>query len=203
MPVFLLLVLLFLVWFTYERKKSSRASDERTKNFWERERSASFVPRQSTDDIPFVHLSADLIPDDSDDEELSHSCAILRGLVDRPVADLSELSNTDLKLRYGTGNFTMLSAADSDYSAMYSAIAECCERLTLTGRNEEAYRLLSFAYGAGMHSSAIILPYAELLTARNEADRLRELVEAAVADPTCPQTTADRLRNILNNTMNP
>lgn len=202
MPVFLLLVLVFVIWFTYERKKSSLSSDKSSKSFWERERSASYVPRQSTADVPFITFPAELVPVGHTEEPLAGYCRELTELSALRIADLSVYSNTDLKLKYGTGNFKALSQADENFSRLRTAITGCCSELISLGARDEAFRLLEYAYTNGIHSSAILIPYAEMLSEHGEQATVARILEEELSDPSCPQSVADRLRIIHNNTMN-
>lgn len=203
MPVFLLLVILFTVWFTYERKKSSSQSAAASDGFWSREHEASFARKQSTDDICFLVLDEELIPDPESDDELAGITDRLHSLASSEIADLSGLTNTDLKLRWGIANFERLSEADDRFITLTGLIADCCDRLSALGRSGDAAPLLRFAYDNNMRISRIVIAYASLAAEVGDLDLLKEITYTALDDPSCPQSLADRLRILLNNTMNP
>lgn len=145
MPTFFCLVILFLVWFTYERKKND-TDFSKSKAFWERERKATFVPRQSTDDIKFIEFTEDLIPEARPDssEELKAVIEDLHRLPGAKICDLSEFSNTDLRLKYGTGNFNDLSVADNNYTRLIQWSGKLLKYLDEEGRLEDGSALIGF-----------------------------------------------------------
>ncbi|MBO4559914.1 MAG: hypothetical protein J5712_07535 [Lachnospiraceae bacterium] len=68
----------------------------------------------------------------------------LRSLSKAKIADLSEYTNTDLRLKYGTPNFTMLSTADTNYTRLVQMMPALVSSLREVGMNAEADRLLDF-----------------------------------------------------------
>ncbi|MCR5431482.1 MAG: hypothetical protein K6E95_02880 [Lachnospiraceae bacterium] len=145
--MFLGLFLIFLLWFTYERLKADRHSSYTNEDFWERERRASFTPTARIDDLPYAEMDESVIPvslpDDSD--ELTAVLEELHSLKGKKLIDLSEMTNTDLKLKYGTSNFTALSQADSDFALLISDCEKASDLLSDVGRTDEAYSLLDYA----------------------------------------------------------
>ncbi len=145
MPTLFCLVILFLIWFTYERKKND-TDLSKSKAFWERERQASYVPRQSTDDLEFIVFPDDLVPPalpDSSDE-LKDITEELHRLKDAQICDLSEYSNTDLRLKYGTGNFNALSVADNNYTRLIQWSGKLLSCLDEENRLDEAAAYMDF-----------------------------------------------------------
>ena len=145
MPTFFCLVILFLIWFTYERKKN--ATDySKSKKFWERERQASYVPKQSTDDIEYITIPDGIIPRALPDssEELKSAVEDIESLKDAKICDLSEFSNTDLRLKYGTANFNDLSKADNNYTRLVQWSGKLLTYLDEEGRIDEARDFIEF-----------------------------------------------------------
>ncbi len=145
--MFLGLFLIFLMWFTYERLKADHKSSYTNEEFWERERRASFSPTARIDNLPYVTLDESVIPDAScdDSEELADVLKELRSLKGKNLIDLSEMTNTDLKIKYGTSNFTALSQADSDFALLVSDCEKAADLLADAGRTAEAYKLLDYS----------------------------------------------------------
>ena len=156
MPTLFCLVILFLIWFTYERKKND-TDFTKSNAFWERERKASYVPRQSMDDIKFITFTEDLIPEAQPDssDELKAVIEDLHRLPGSKICDLSAFSNTDLRLKYGTGNFNDLSAADNNYTRLIQWSGKLLKYLDEEGRIEDARALIGFLSENGITSSLI------------------------------------------------
>lgn len=145
--MFLGLFIIFLLWFTYERVKADRNSTYTNEEFWERERRASFTPTAKIDDLPYITLDENIIPASApgDSDELTNVLNELRSLKDEKLIDLSEMTNTDLKLKYGTANFTALAKADTDFALLLSDCEKAANLLSDAGRIKEAYCLLDYS----------------------------------------------------------
>ncbi|MCR5428929.1 MAG: hypothetical protein K6F16_08060 [Lachnospiraceae bacterium] len=77
-------------------------------------------------------------------ERINTLSAELRSLSKVKIADLSEYTNTDLRLKYGTPNFTMLSTADTNYTRLVQLIPTLVSSLREAGMDEDAERILDF-----------------------------------------------------------
>ncbi len=161
MPTFFCLVILFVIWFTYERKKNG-PDYSKSNAFWERERQASYVPKQSMDDLVFIKFTEDLIPsaDQSSSDELKAVIEDLHRLPGAMICDLSAFSNTDLKLKYGTANFNDLSVADNNYIRLIQWSGKLLTCLDEEGRIEDARPFIEFLRENGI-TSKIISRYTE------------------------------------------
>lgn len=177
--MFLGLFLIFLLWFTYERIKADRRSSYSNEDFWERERRASFTPSAKIDSLPYITPDETIIPNpaEGDSEELKSVLEEIGSLKDTQMIDLSEMTNTELKLKYGTANFTALSEADRRFALLITDCEKAGKLLAKAGRKEEAYALISYA--------AELSGYGRL---RNEA----EAILAAPAEGTDTDPDTDR-----------
>ena len=108
--------------------------------------------RDDATDDPGVS-DCDEYDEDEDEEENTLEAAYecintlsseLRSLSKAKIADLSEYTNTDLRLKYGTPNFTMLSTADTNYTRLVQMMPALVSSLREVGMNAEADRLLDF-----------------------------------------------------------
>lgn len=199
MPIFLILFLLFCLWFTYERKKSSKASKKESESFWERERSSGYVPKKDVGDVRFITVPEDIIPDCP---ELCSEAEVLRRLSSERSADLSSFSNTDLRLKYGTSNFESLSAADANYGELTKALGSCAMSLAESGRTEESLRIIKFAEDNDILTGDILCAKAVMCTATEDISGIEDLIDQALSDSRIGASgpyVADRLRAILNN----
>ena len=105
------------------------------------------------DENPGSLVPTDFDEDDEDEEEdalaaayerINTLSAELKALSKAKIADLSEYTNTDLRLKYGSPNFTLLSGADANYTRLVQILPVLISSLKEAGMNEEAERLLDF-----------------------------------------------------------
>ena len=115
------------------------------------------VPEEAEENAPTDDAIAptDFDEDDEDEDEEEDTLAAayerintlsaeLKALSKAKIADLSEYTNTDLRLKYGSPNFTMLSGADANYTRLVQILPVLISTLREAGKNEEAERLLDF-----------------------------------------------------------
>jgi len=141
------LFVIFILWFSYERYKANRDSSYTNESFWEKERRASYVPTANIDSLPYVYLDESVlpVPRPDDPDELVAVLDSIRELKGVKMIDLSEYTNTDLKLKYGTFNFPELSKADTNFAELMEYCEKASDILSGLSRNEDAYKLVDYA----------------------------------------------------------
>lgn len=197
MPYFLILVVMFLLWFTYERKKADKQSQYSSEKFWEREKSAVYVPRQSTDDIAYITIPDEVIPavDENSSPELREARRDLIALSKKPIANLSAYSNTDLKLKYGTGNYQQLALADGCYIKLVQLVIKTAGCLISGNRNDDALRILEFGFNVGMDNSRFLLMLGKLYSEQGSFDKIEALIARAQESSLTSDSTIAQLKS--------
>lgn len=158
---FFFLIILFVLWLGYEVHKNNRAAKDSSKEFWARESEALMTPRKPIDDVKFIEIPDEIIPaksvspDNDTEREINELISELEALKKRQIADLSDYTNTDLRLKYGTVNFTRLSNADTAFARVVQIMPALISNLKTSGRTEEADVLLQFCERANISSNAI------------------------------------------------
>ncbi len=147
-PVFIIIFVIFIAWTQYEMKKSSKAAAKKEEEFWAREEQANFAPKQDISDLPLLHFEESVIPLPPDgaftpEDDISTYIKELKSILREPMIDLSEYTNTDLKLAYGVANFTTLSGYDDNYNSfllLLTNLARGYERREMYDLSAAAYR---------------------------------------------------------------
>lgn len=164
----LIIVLIFVIWLGYEIKKSRRAGEQQSKEFWDRENEALLSARKSTADILFIEVPDEIIPpvviDAEDEDSLSVNTLIseLESLRGTKIADLSEYTNTDLRIKYGTANFTWLSEADTRFASLVRIMSGLITLLVKTSRSDDARILIDYCGRNGISTRSITEAAAKL-----------------------------------------
>ena len=128
-------------------RRTSRKFEEKEEAFWEKELRSNSVRKKSLDDLEYVHIPVDLLPFGSagDNSVLQSAEDELLALKEEKIVNFTGISNTDLKLEYGTANITVLSQYDQNYTAMVIALQKWGQELYNQCRYEEAQQVLEFA----------------------------------------------------------
>ncbi|MBQ3791082.1 MAG: hypothetical protein II800_09130 [Lachnospiraceae bacterium] len=128
------------------RRGDSREKEE-TAAFFKREHEANFVRKKDLGDLDYIRIPIDRLPFGAapDHPEILDAEKTVRSLADQKIVNLTGISNTDLKLRYGTANITPLSAYDANYMELARALNKWGRELYAEGLYEEAGQVLTFA----------------------------------------------------------
>ncbi|MBP3783180.1 MAG: hypothetical protein J6I68_08045 [Butyrivibrio sp.] len=144
---FLATFILFIVLFNIRIRLVSRKEEQKEEKFWDRELRSNSVRKKSLDTLEYVHLPYDLLPFGTagDDENLKEIEDELTALKDLKIVNLTGITNTDLKLEYGTANITALTEYDQNYTSLVIALQKWGDALYTLGRFEDAASVLEFA----------------------------------------------------------
>ncbi|MCR5793017.1 MAG: hypothetical protein K6G65_07595 [Lachnospiraceae bacterium] len=175
MPIFFLIFIVFIIWLGYELRKSDSRDKSQQKDFWDKEMQANSTRNSDISNLPYVTVdlsSLPFTPEDSDieDKTLLNLEADVKVFENTTMVDLSNYSNTELKLSYGVGNFKKLSEYDLNYTSFIIALNEWGEYLFEADNFDHAK--LVFEYAASLHAdtSNVYLRLGELYA--NEGNTL-------------------------------
>ena len=128
-------------------RRTSRKFEEKENDFWEKEREANNVRKKSLDTLEYIHIPYDLLPFGTAEENPTLAAAEdeLMALKDEKIVNFTGITNTDLKLEYGTANITALTQFDQNYTALVVSLQKWGDALYNAGRFEDACQVLEFA----------------------------------------------------------
>ena len=115
-PSFFVCFLIFIAWMHYKKRKATKQQEKESSLFWEREEEANHTRNKDISHLPLFTPDITRIPwEGAQNDTILHYLDALRRLIESPMMDLSEYTNTDLKIAYGIGNFQTLSTYDETY----------------------------------------------------------------------------------------
>ena len=148
-------------------KKKEQEHEDKTAQFFEKERAANEVRKQSLDNLPYIHVPGELLAacekaletGDGDMTQIRQgreALSRLQGLRrdEAKIVNLTGQSNTDLKFAYGTANLTALTEYDAHYTLLATSLQELGAALYAIGAYAEAEQALSFAASTGTDITA-------------------------------------------------
>ena len=165
----------------YENKKHGKQDEDRIKAFWERERMSNNVRRKPLDDLDYITIPFEELPFDclSDNEEVADCHRQLRTLGDLKIVNFTGISNTDLKLTYGTANITVLSEYDTNFTILVRTLQTWAKLLFDHGYVSEARQILEFSIRAGSDVSKSYYLLADIYRRQGESQKIEELISSA------------------------
>ena len=178
---FLASVIVFIIILTISIKKSDKNIKNQIDNFWERERLANSVRKKPLDDLEYVEIPNHFLtlPVPKEDDRAVDALSMLKHLSERKIVNLNGISNTDLKLKYGTANITALSEYDQNYTQLIRALQQLAASLVNNDHPDEAKEVLEYAVSIKSDISATYTLLANIYTEENHPEKIEDLIQKA------------------------
>lgn len=177
-PSLFVCFLIFILWLHYEKRKSSREEKRRSDEFWQREEAANCARNKDISKLPMFEPDMKQIPmPESSDENI---CYYQNRVIEQsklPMMDLSEYSNTDLKLAYGVGNFKTLSQYDENFNDFLMNMSNLGKSYHKGELLEEAAAVYRCCLNSGSDKSTDYRALAEIYAAMGARRELSSLAE--------------------------
>lgn len=177
------LLLIFVVWLNYEIGKNNRLSNKNRDKFLENESLANRTRKADISDLDYITIPFDKLPlnDNSDQTNNSYRDTILSHS-NKKILNLSGISNTELKLKYGVSNINHLIEYDNNFTVLVSTLNKWGERLYMKGFHKDALAVLETALECGTDVHRTFELLAEIyikLELNNEANNLIHKVSSS------------------------
>ena len=210
MPLFLLFVILFAFWLTYETRKNSKIETDANTDFLERERQANFTRTADITKLDYISIPLNEFPfmghyegiassykpsskinDLSQNEILACEKNVI-DLSNKKILNLGGLSNTDIKMKYGVANIQILIQYDENFSKLSRTLAKWGKLLFDAGELGAAEKVLSYAVSCKADIEDTFITLAKIYRQNGNELGLSDLIEA------CSCFDELRRENIIN-----
>ena len=179
---FLTVFIIFLV-VTYARREMiSKRQREREEAFWAREEEAEHTPAKNLSEIETIKVPLSSLPIGAvDDDDLMLIEEELAALSKRPILNVNGMTNTDIKLTYGTANFDAVSQMGENFDRLIMLLCDYAKELIQGGHNEEAIAVLEYGAEIGSDISANYVLLGECYHSLEKDEALTRLKERVAA----------------------
>ncbi|MBO5070021.1 MAG: hypothetical protein J6C37_06635 [Roseburia sp.] len=175
--VILICSLIFCAWLFYEQRKNQRIQKMASDEFWAREELANSTRNKDISHLPLIQIGDDDIPFmETEDESILYYIGQLRQIIQKPMIDLSEHSNTDLKLAYGVGNFKTLSEYDENFNTFLVTLTNLARSYERSGYHDEAEQTYLAAIRFGSRRVTDYEELAKIYLVTRRPDKVRSLI---------------------------
>lgn len=176
-PVLSTIILIFILWLHYEVKRNKSMSKENTDMFWQREKDANLTRRTDISSLNYITLPLERLPmSDQEDYELNSYRDAIAKLSEHKILNLSGISNTDLKFKYGAANFNKLSDCDNNFNLMTNTLQKWGERFYSKGFLPEAVTVLEYAVECRTEISKTYLLLSKIYKEQNTPEKIGSLL---------------------------
>ena len=193
MAFFLLIgwTLIFMAVVTYKRMKAKHINQAAERAFWDREDAANRPRKQDISYLDYVDFSGVTLPFALFKDDLLQQCeSQIQTLKEKKILNLTGISNTDLKLKYGPANLTSLTQYDQNFTLLARTLNTWGQRLNELSHPKEAICVLAFAVSIGSDIRATWELLAKLYADSGDLAKIRDM-----------KTTAATLNSLTKNSI--
>lgn len=191
---FLAIFIIFCVVLGYYIKKGDASQKEVMEEFFEKERLANEVRKKDISQLNYITIPFEKIP-----QQLNTSTEKeFFSYAEKTMLNLNGISNTDLKLEYGTANLTILSEYDTNYMDMISLLPAYVEELLAEEQTDTAQMLLEFAVHTKADSRKIYQQLVSIYKETNQTEKINDLKTASEFLPEMTRAIIQRDLSSIN-----
>ncbi len=188
---FLAIFIIFCIILAYYIRKNDTDQKKVEEAFWEKERMANAVRKKDISKLDYITIPLEKFPVKLHTSTEEKFVAISQ----KPMLNLTGISNTDLKLEYGTANLNILSEYDANFTDMVALLPEYAQELSTAGYVDIARELLELAVDVKADSRKIYNQLAAIYKESGQEDKLDYLFTAC---ETLPEITKNAIKKDLS-----
>ena len=176
-------VLFVLIWvgvLQYKLMKSRSKEAETSASFWERERRANFTRKQPLPVDDYIKVPLEKLPfsetDDPEEQEIEER---ILALSKENILNVSDMTNTDIKLTYGTGNFQLISQYDQNFLLLQRLLCQWGCLLYEHGKKTASKTVLEYSVSLGCDISKCYTTLAAIYQEEMDYISIQDLMDTA------------------------
>ena len=170
-----------MIVFLINRKKADFKDASIERSYLETERQANSTRKKSLENLDYIIIPFSTLPMDTaaQDEVVSQCVKEIRELSEEKIVNFTGLTNTDLKLKYGTANITLLSVYDQNFTLLVRSLQDWAKRLFELGHTDECLILLEFAVSIRSDISSTYYLAAKIYAKQGNIEKIAYLIQTA------------------------
>lgn len=174
---FIVLCLLLM----YEIHKRRNFEEQKYQEFLDEETRANNTRKQNIDNLDYITIPFDSLPTDvhTDNDIISEYLESINSLKNTRILNLTGISNTELKLKYGAANLDTLSACDQSFTFLVRTLNDWAYALYEQECINEARTVLEYAMSIRSDVGSSFELLAKIYKETNQKDKIKELISIA------------------------
>lgn len=162
-------------------KKNTKIMEQQQQSFWQKERAANSVRKKPLDNLDYISIPMERLPQQAHTEDpvVAECVEVLNTLKECKIVNLTGISNTDLKLTYGTANITPLTEYDQNYTLLVTTLQKWAGKLYELGDLDSARNILEYAVSVNSDITKTYVQLAEIYASQGARSSIANLIAAA------------------------
>ena len=169
-PICLILFILFIAVITFAIMRADSAQAKVTEEFWEKERKANSTLRGDTTDLCYITIPEKFFPLNNDK---------INDLRDKTLVNLTGMTNTDLKLKYGVANLEALTEYEDNYTLLIKNLAVLGHILKEQDDITDATHYLEYSIRIGSDIRSCYADLKDIYISQNHTEKVDKLRQYA------------------------
>ena len=175
---FIAFVIALSLRYAYLNKKQKDTEEE----FWAREEKAKHVPKKDLSELEYIHVPMEDFPIGKyPDDEMAVLEDSIAKLSQKRLINITGMTNTEVKLAYGTDNLEVLSAMEEDYNELTVLLVDYAKALMERKDYESAQKVLRFGIDIGTDVSANYELLGDCCLALDKREEIEELKQTVLS----------------------
>lgn len=178
MPVILICVIIFTIILKYKLRTIESHERNIEENLRQLERRASLPIKKSLQSLPKIVISLSDLPFRENATDEIMSCQIIiKELSAQTICNLTGISNTELKLKYGAGNLDKLSEYEQNYLLLIKTLSAWGTRLYEQHNYTDAETVLEYAVFCQSDLRQTYITLTKIYIDQNAPEKVRNLAK--------------------------
>lgn len=179
-PMIFIIIVILAFLFRHNVSRVFKRDAEREEAFWERETEANNVRKKPLDDLHYITIPINSLPFFSGiDEKLENFQEEIKKLQAEPIVNLSGITNTDLKLKYGAANLPILTKYDQNFIILARTLYQWGTRLHELSYDKEAIQVLEFGISCKTDVRGHYILLGKLYLENQNYDKVDAIIQTA------------------------
>ena len=176
----IIFVFIWIAVLQFKLMSASNKEAETSAAFWERERRANFTRKKPLPVDDYIKIPFDRLPfsesetEDPREQEIQEQ---IRSLSKEPILNVSDMTNTDIKLAYGSGNFQIISEYGQNFLLLQKFLNDWGVLLYERGDKAAAKTVLEYNLSLGCDISKSYLVLADIYKEEQDYISIKDLME--------------------------
>lgn len=173
------IVLILLFMFRNFMKKGDRKQRDADRLFWERESKANSVRKQDIEHLHYITIPENLPAIATDNFRINELLQQFEGMRAKKILNLTGMSNTDIKMKYGAANLPFLSECDDNFTELARITAALGHMLIDCNLTDEAAFFLELGIQWGSDISTNYTDLAAIYKQNSSPQKITNLINEA------------------------
>ncbi len=199
-PVFLVSIFVVILLVSLVARRNDKSYNEKEREYQDKIRRSNMTTKKDISNLDFITIPPCLSSTSGlDSEEIKETEKQIAELSDKKIVNFTGISNTDLKLTYGTANIDFLSEYDNNYLKLVRLVVKYSSLLIEAGMQDKAREILEFGVSV---KSDVSSNYTMLASLYKEAGRIDDLEALRRSAEALSSLTKNKLLKDLDSIMN-